>query len=160
LVLPRGIGVLRRRLPELLEDAENGLSDLMRRLLAQSQHQLEELDAHIREYAQELETQSRHSDACRRLQSIPGYGPIVASVFYNAVGDGSGLRRGRDVSASLGLVPRQHSSSGKELLPGISKVRAERDFNKAVVALANKLARIGWAVLSRNTVYRAAPATP
>jgi len=97
--------------------------------------------------------------------------------------------RGRDVSASLGIVPKQHSSGGKEVLLGISKrgdrylrsllihgaraaviqavhkedalscwinrIRATRGFNKAVVVLANKLARIGWAVLANNTVYQA-----
>jgi transposase len=114
----------------------------------------------------------------------------VASVFYNAVGDGRAYRRGRDVSAALGLVPRQHSSGGKSVLLGISKrgdaylrsllvhgaravvrqaagkedrlsrwinqVRAQRGYNKATVALANKLARIGWAVLYHRTVYQAA----
>ena len=193
LVLPKGVTVLRRRLPELLEDAENGLSDRLRRLMAQSQRQLDELEAHIAEYTQELEAESRCNDACRRLQTIPGFGLIVASVFYSVVGNGSAFRRGRDVSASIGLVPRQHSSGGKQVLLGISKrgdrylrsllvhgarsvviraakkedrlsrwinrVRAERGFNKAVVALANKLARIGWVVLARNTVYRSSVAS-
>lgn len=190
LILPKGINVLRRHLPELLEDGGNGLSDLFRRLLAQSYQQLQELDRHIDFYAQEVERQSQQNDACQRLQTIPGYGPIVASVFHSVVGNGEAYRRGRDVSASLGLVPRQHSSGGKDHLLGISKrgdrylrsllvhgarsvviqaakkddplsrwinrVKAERGFNKAVVALANKLARIGWALLANKTVYQAA----
>ncbi|NIP71520.1 MAG: IS110 family transposase [Gammaproteobacteria bacterium] len=189
LVLPKGVNVLRRRLPELLEDAENGLSDVFRRLLAESYRQLRELDAHIEFYATELARQSRLSEACQRLETIPGYGPIVASVFHSVVGDGSGYRRGRDVAAAVGLVPRQHSSGGKQSLGGMSKrgdrylrsllihgarsvvvqaakkndplsrwvnkVRAERGFNKAAVALANKMARIGWAVLHNKTVYQA-----
>jgi transposase len=188
LILPKGINVLRRRLPELLEDGENGLSDLFRRLLAQSYQQLQELDEHIDRYTEEMEHQSQQSEVCRRLQTIPGYGPIVAGVFYSAVGTGEAYRRGRDVSASLGLVPRQHSSGGKEVLLGISKrgdrylrsllvhgarsvviraaikddrlsrwinkVKAERGFNKAVVALANKMARIGWAILANKTAYQ------
>jgi transposase len=174
IVLPRGVASLRRRVPELLEAADNGLSGLFRRLLGQAYRQLQELDAHIAE----------------RLQTIPGYGPILASVFYSAVGDGAAYRRGRDVSAGVGLVPRQHSSGGREQLLGISKrgdrylrsllvhgarsvvrqaagkqdrlsrwvnrIRAERGYNKAVVALANKLARIGWAVLAHHTTYQAA----
>jgi transposase len=190
LVLPQGVNVLRRRLPELLEDGENGLSDLFRRLLAQGYQQLQELDYHIEYYTQEMKRQSQQDEACRRLQTIPGYGPIVASVFLSVVGTGEAFRRGRDVSASVGLVPRQHSSGGKETLLRISKrgdrylrsllvhgarsvviqavkkddklsrwinqVRAERGFNKAVVALANKLARIGWAVLVNKTVYQSA----
>ena len=189
IVLPRGVASLRRRLPELLEDADNGLSALFRRLLAQSYRQLKELDVHIEGYARELRRQSRQSAACQRLQTIPGYGPSVASVFYSVVGNGAAYRRGRDVSAAVGLVPRQHSSGGKENLLGISKrgdrylrsllvhgarsvvrqaagkadrlsrwinrVKAARGYNKAVVALANKLARIGWAVLAHNTRYQA-----
>jgi transposase len=190
LILPKGANVLRRRLPELLEDGENGLSALFRRLLAQSYQQLHELERHIDFYTQELKRQSRDNEACQRLQTIPGYGPIVASVFHSTVNHGEAYRRGRDVSASLGLVPRQHSSGGKEVLLGISKrgdrylrsllvhgarsvviqaakkedrlsrwinqVKAARGFNKAVVALANKMARIGWAVLVNKTVYQVA----
>jgi len=188
--LPRGVGSLRRRLPALLEDAENGLSELFRRLLAQGYQRLCELDDHIEAYTVEVKRHSRQDDACRRLQTIPGYGPIVASVFHSTVGDGQAYRRGRDVSASLGLVPRQHSSGGKSVLLGISKrgdgylrsllvhgaravvrqaehkddklsrwinkIRAQRGYNKASVALANKLARIGWAVLAKRSVYQAA----
>ena len=188
LIFPQGVNALHRRLPELLEDSENGLSDLFRRLLAQSYQQLQTLDKHIDFYTREMRHQSQQSEACRRLQTIPGYGPIVAGVFHSAVGKGEAYRRGRDVSASLGLVPRQHSSGGKEVLLGISKrgnrylrsllvhgarsvviraakkndrlsrwinkVRAARGFNKAVVALANKMARIGWAVLVNKTVYQ------
>ncbi len=190
IVLPRGINTLRRQLPALLEGGENGLSEFFLQLLAESYRQLQELDAHIEFYTRELVQQSKHSDACQRLQTIPGYGPIVASVFYAQVGNGTGYRRGRDVSASVGLVPRQHSSGGKDTLLGISKrgdrylrsllihgarsvvtqaakkddrlsrwinrIRAERGMNKATVALANKLARMGWAVLAHKTVYQAA----
>jgi len=189
LVLPKGINELRRQLPRLLEDGTNGLSDLFRRLLAESYQQLQELDEHIKRYTHELVQQSRQSEACQRLLTIPGYGPIVASVFYSVVGDGAAYPRGRGVSAAVGLVPRQHSSGGKDTLLGISKrgdrylrsllvhgarsvviqavkkddrlsqwinaVRARRGFNKAVVALANKLARVGWAVLANKTAYQA-----
>jgi len=190
LVFPKGVATLRRRLPELLEDGENGLSDLFRQLLAQGYQQLQELDGHIDFYTQELVYQSQQDDACQRLQTIPGFGPIVASVFHSVVGHGEAYRRGRDVSASIGLVPKQHSSGGKEVLLGISKrgdrylrsllihgarsvvIQAKakddrlsrwinhlvsaRGFNKAVVALANKMARIGWVILAKKTTYQAA----
>ena len=189
LIFPKGVSTLRRCLPELMEDGENGLSDLFRRLLARGYQQLQELDVHIDGYTEELERQSRQDDACQRLQTAPGYGPIVASVFHSVVGNGDAYRRGRDVSASLGLVPKQHSSGGKEVLLGISKrgdrylrsllihgarsvvIQAKtkddrlscwinqlvstRGFNKTVVALANKMARIGWVILAKKTVYQA-----
>ena len=190
LVLPKGISVVRKRLPALLEDAENGLSDRFRRLLAQSYRSLQQLDEHIDFYTRELVRESRQRDACQRLQTIPGFGPIVASVFHSVVGTGEAYRRGRDVSASLGLVPRHHNSGGKTVLLSISKrgdrylrsllvhgarsvviqavnkddrlsrwinkLRSERGVNKATVALANKMARIGWAVLAHKTTYQPA----
>lgn len=190
IVAPKGVGVLRRRIPELLEDGENGLTDYFRRLLAQSYQRLQELDDHIEFFTREVKQCAQRDEAEERLQTIPGYGPIVASVFHSVVGDGQAFRRGRDVSASLGLVPRQHSSGGKNVLLGISKrgdgylrsllvhgaravvrqaegkddrlsrwineVRAKRGYNKATVALANKMARIGWAVLRNHSVYQSA----
>jgi transposase len=189
LVAPTGVTALRRRIREWLADGENGLSELFRRLLSASDTQLRALDTQIAFYTLEIERQSKQDDACRRLQTIPGYGPIVASAFHSQVGDGQAFRRGRDVSAAVGLVPRQHSSGGRNTLLGISKrgdrylrsllvhgaravvrqaenkedrlsqwinaIRAQRGYNKAVVALANKLARMGWAVLAHNTVYQA-----
>ncbi|WP_177418221.1 IS110 family transposase [endosymbiont of Lamellibrachia barhami] len=188
IVMPQGIPTLRKRLPVLLEDGENGLSQDFRCLLAQGYQQLLVADKDMAFYDRELKRQSQQSEACQRLQTIPGFGPIVSSAFHGAVGAGEAFKRGRDVSASLGLVPRQHSSGGKERLLGISKrgdrylrsllvhgarailyrasakddrlscwaekIRQKRGFNKAVVALANKLARIGWAVLANRTVYQ------
>lgn len=190
LIFPTGIHVLHRRLPECLEDGENGLSDFFRSLLAQSYQHLQELDGHINFYTQQIKACSRQNEACIRLQTAPGFGPIVASVFHSVVGNGEDYRRGRDVSASLGLVPRQHSSGGKPVLLGISKrgdrylrsllvhgarsvviqaakkddrlscwinkLRAERGYNKATVALANKMARIGWAILAHKSTYQVA----
>jgi transposase len=190
LVAPKGIGALRRRIPEWLEEGDNGLSELFRRLLASSYERLRDLDQRISEYDEEVKRQSRADEACVRLQTLPGFGPVVASVFHSQIGTGEGYRRGRDVGAALGLVPRQHSSGGKETLLGISKrgdrylrsllihgaravvskagpkndrlscwikrIEAERGYNKAVVALANKMARMGWAILAHNTVYQPA----
>ena len=190
LVLPPGLATLRRRVPDFLEDAGNGLSDDFRCWLAEGYRQLCSLDAQVARYTREVERLSRQDEACQRLQTIPGFGPIVASVFHNRLGDGRAYRCGREVSAALGLVPRQHGSGGHSVLLGISKrgdpylrsllvhgaravvhqaahrddrlsrwinrLRAQRGYNKATVALANKLARIGWAVLAHRTVYQAA----
>jgi transposase len=188
IVLATGVRVLRQRLPELLEDGENGLSGFFRSLLADGYQQLQEIDTHIDFYTETLKRHAQHNDAVRRLQTIPGYGPVVASVFHAVVGNGQGFGKGRDVSAALGLVPKQHSTGGKTVLLGISKrgdrylrsllvhgaravvrqaankddalsrwinkLKATRGFNKTAVALANKLARIGWVILRRETVYR------
>ena len=60
-------------------------------------------------------------DRIQRMQTAPGYGPIVASVYASVMGNGSQYRRGREASGSVGLVPRQHNSGGKSVLLGISK---------------------------------------
>jgi transposase len=182
--LSKGLSVLRRKIPELLEDAENGLSLRFRNLLSRRYEQLVELDEHIAFYTKELELLSKQDDACQRLQTIPGFGPIVASAFRSTIGDGRAYVRGRHAAASLGLVPRQHSTGGKNILLGISKrgdkylrklfartvvlhaenrndplsrwinrIRERREYNKAALAMANKMARMGWAVLRYNTSY-------
>ena len=187
IIVPAGITKLRSRLPEILEDGDNGLSFPFRALLNQGYHQLKELDSHIKAYEKQLLVQVKEDEAAQRLMSIPGFGPVVSSVFISVVGDGKAYRRGRDVAANVGLVPRQHSSGDKPVLLGISKrgnsylrgllihgaravvkVAPEKDDslsrwvmqlvqrrgkNKATVALANKLARIGWAVLTSGGVY-------
>ena len=188
IVFTTGVATLRRTIPEILEDADNGLSLLFRNLLARRYEQLVELEGHIAFYTKELERLSRQDEACQRLQTVPGFGPIVASAFRSVIGDGRTYARGRDAAASIGLVPRQHSSGGKNVLLGISKrgnkylrkqlihgarsvvlqaankadplslwinrIRKERGWNKAVVALANKMARVGWAILRHNTSYQ------
>lgn len=187
IIMNKGVATVRRTIPLLLEDAENGLSGWLRTLLARGYEQLVELEGHIDFYTRQVEIHSRQNAQIRRLQTLPGYGPIVASVFASVVGNGSAFKRGRDVSASLGLVPRQHSSGGKEVLLGISKrgdkylrsllihgarsvvlhaknkedalsrwvnrIHERRGTNKAAVALANKLARMGWALLRNETEY-------
>jgi len=184
---PKGVATLRKRIPELLEDAENGLSFRFRSILARRYEQLIELEEHIAFYTKELEFLSQQDEACQRLQTIPGFGPIVASAFRSTIGDGRSYTCGRDAAASLGLVPRQWSSGGKNVLLGISKrgdkylrkllvqgarsvalqaanrddplsrwincLQERRGWHKTVVAIANKLARIGWAILRNNTCY-------
>ena len=186
----KGLAVLRRKIPELLEDADNGLSHRFRNLLARRYEQLVEIDEHIAFYTKELELLSKQDDACQRLQTIPGFGPIVASAFRSTIGDGRAYSRGRHAAASLGLVPRQYSTGGKNVLLGISKrgdkylrkllvhgartvvlhaanrddplsrwinrIRERRGYNRAAVAMANKMARMGWAILRHNTSYEPA----
>jgi transposase len=189
IVMPKSLKVLRQRIPELLEDADNGLSTLFRYLLHLGWQRLSRMDEEIKGLDRELSHAVKQDTDCQLLMSIPGYGPVVSSSFSVVVGDGSCFKRGRDVAASLGLVPRQHSTGGKPKLLDISKrgnkelrtllvqgakavlrhangkqdplcqwalkISARHGPNKAAVALANKLARIGWAVLNTQTPYQA-----
>jgi transposase len=121
LVAPIGLGALRRTLPDWLEDAENGLSDRFRRLLAGLADDLRLLDARITELDDEIASIVDSDPAVQRLLELRGVGPITATALVAALGTGEAFRRGRDFAVSLGLTPKQHSSGGKERLLGISK---------------------------------------
>ncbi len=149
---------------------------------------IDALSQQIRTIEIELPAWHRANATCRRLKTIPGVGFITAIVLAATVGDS-----GRQFAAWLGLVPKQHSSGGKEQMEGISKmgdgylryllvvgatavIRYTRRKARAVnswaaqllerkparlvsVAVANKTARIAWAVMTREENYRAAPAS-
>jgi transposase len=185
-VIPQGFAPLRQRVPEILEDASNELPGTFRLLVQRLLDHLIVLEAQISELnAQILAWHRAHADS-QKLEQIPGIGPITASALVASVGDAAQFSCGRELSAWIGLVPRQHSSGGKERLLGISKrgdvylrtllihgaralvqlaqLHPERykwlasligrsNANIAAVAVANKNARIAWAVLARGKPY-------
>jgi transposase len=188
LVAPRELGHLRRAVPLWLERTENGLSARFRWLLAGLWEDLQALDARVAELDREIGAIARSDPAAQRLQQLRGVGPIVASALVAAVGDARQFANGRQMAASFGLTPKQHSSGSKERLLGISKrgdsylrsvlihgarsairtakgktdrlslwinaLVARRHPNIAAVALANKTARIAWAMLRNGTDYQ------
>ena len=113
----------------------------------------------------------RENPLSRELEKIPGIGPLGASALVASIGDVRTFKSGRQLAAWLGLVPRQESSGGKTRLLGISKrgernpaqaasswlgkLSARRHPHIAAVALANKNARIAWALLTHGREYRA-----
>ncbi len=119
--LSLGVSTIRKNIPMLLDDENDYLSGAFKIILRQLAKQLETLDSSIKMFDKLIIQASKSNDICKRLQTIPGIGPMVSSAYFNEVGNGSAYRKGRDVSASLGLVPKQHSSGGKDLLLGISK---------------------------------------
>jgi transposase len=121
LVMPVGIRSLERKLPEFLEDAENGLSGASRALFARLLEHYRALDRQVDELEREIHAWHREDTASHRLQAIPGIGPLTASALVASVGDAKVFRNGRQFAAWLGLVPRQFSTGGKTNLLGISK---------------------------------------
>jgi transposase len=144
---------------------------------------LRHLDERVAHYDAQIAALARDSEPAQRLMTIPGIGPRVATALLAAIGsDPRLLGNGRGLAAYLGLVPRQHSTGGRDRLLGISKrgdtylrqllihgaravmrwverktdalsrwahaLLSRRHTHVAVVALANKLARIAWAVLT------------
>lgn len=187
IVIAQGLNHIAQRVPGILEDAENGLPEAMRPLIARLTAHLKELDREAGELEAQIQAWHRQSVASRKLAKIPGIGPITASALAASVGDAKAFANGRQLAAWLGLVPRQHSSGGKQNLLGISKrgdtylrtllihgarsvvrvaerqaqadtwlkrLLARRNKNVAAVALANKNARIVWALLAHGRDYR------
>lgn len=188
LVMPQGIYGVRKRLPQLVEDADNGLTLGFREVLQSLVTELKSLDACIAEATKRITRQSREREACQRLLSIDGVGPLSATALEAALGNGQCFKTGRQVSAWLGLVPRQHSSGGttrlgpitkrgnsylrRLLIHGarsiVSRVHGKTDTQsvwiqqlvariglpKAYVAVANKIARVAWAVLRTGERYQ------
>lgn len=195
IVMPKGIASLGRRMPEILADAENGLPGSSRELFAHLYAHFNELSRQVEELERQIKAWHRENSASQRLEAIPGIGPLSASALAASIGDARTFKNGRQFAAWLGLVPRQHSSGGKERLLGISKrgdtylrtllihgarsvllrlnrhadqaegwlarLVARRNPNIAAVALANKNARIIWALLAHGRDYqRGYVATP
>ena len=188
LTLPKGRSHLEEALPEILADAMSKLSDSFRVLLAQLNIELDQLTTRIEEMDVVMQLTAKENEACQRLTTIPGIGPVTATALVAAIGNGTAFRKGRDLAAWVGMVPREHTTGGKQKLLGISKrgngylrrlfVQCARSVmqhrntqhsalsnwlaqlvarahqNVVIVALANKLLRMAWAVLSKNQPYR------
>lgn len=121
IVIPQGIGHIAKRLPEILEDGENNLPGSFRELLDRLGNHLKELDRQVGELEVQIQGWHRQNEASKKLAQIPGIGPITASALVASIGDVKSFDNGRQLAAWLGLVPRQHSSGGKQVLLGISK---------------------------------------
>lgn len=184
----QGRAALQRRLPEIVEDAENGLSERFRGELHQLYEELRHLNERVAHYDTQIEQIAQDNLQAQALMQLPGVGAKGATALLAAVGEDPGLlKNGRGLAAWLGLVPRQHSTGGKDRLLGISKrgdvylrqllihgarsvlrfaerkddplsrwataLKARRHPNVAAVALANKLARIAYAILTSGEAY-------
>jgi len=121
LVINKGVAAVRKGLPEILEDADNGLTMLSRELFAELLEELRAIDQRFEQCDRRIQTLNQGNELCQRLDEILGIGPLTASATYAAAGDGKDFVNGRHYSAWIGLVPGQHSSGGKTVLLGISK---------------------------------------
>lgn len=187
IIIPMGICSVMKQIPDILEDGENALPGTMRNLLERLTDNLKEMDRQVKELEAQIQLWHRENALSRKLAEIPGLGPITASAVVATVGDAREFKNGRQLAAWMGLVPRQHSSGGKQTLLGISKrgdtylrtlmihgaravirfaesraepdgwlrkLMARRNKNVAAVALANKNARIVWALLANDRMFR------
>ena len=177
----------------IIEDShDTRLPSVAREALGALVAQLRSAQGRIKALEARLTAWHRSSEASRRLAAIPGVGVITATALVATIGDAAQFRSGRQLSAWLGLVPRQHASGGKQRLGRISKhgdgyirrllvhgartvlrwrrakpgarpgwtdrLLARRPTNVVLVAMANKTARVAWALLRHERIYQPVPA--
>jgi transposase len=190
IVIPKGVSKFRRAVVDKLECEKEKLTSLSQEMFWKLVEEFAALEQQLAFYQEKLDTLAKTHPECQRLMTIPGIGPLSATALVGAVSDASAFKNGRQFAAWLGLVPRQHSTGGKERLLGISKrgdsylrkllihgARAtmrwvdlktdrrsqwirqlveRRGNNRTAVALANKNARIVWALLTSQQTYQPA----
>ena len=186
-VFPKGIHQM-KKIAEFLHQTDNGLLALIREECEELLASIFDLTARIDAKTLKLKKLSKQSEISRRLQTIPGVGPLTAMAIEAFAPPMDIFRCGRDFAAWLGLVPKQHSSGGKARLGKVSK-EGQVDIRRLLIigamtriawmarksiqdgswldrmlkrkpkmlvaiALANKMGRTIWAVLTKEEDYR------
>jgi transposase len=188
IVAPVGRNGVEQLLGVVADSNDKRLPEVARAGVAALGSQLRMLKTQILEFDRRIMAWHRSSETSQRLDEIPGVGPALATALVASVADPKAFRSGRDFSAWIGLVPKQHSSGGKDKLGSISKqgdrylrslftagalaviryakihgtqhrpwltsLLARRPTKVAAIALANKIARMAWAMMARGERYK------
>jgi transposase len=188
IVAPVGRKGVEELLDVVADPSDKRLPDVARACLTALGAHLRRLKEQILEFDRMIMAWHRSSEASKRLDAIPGVGPMLATALVASVADPKAFRSGRNFSAWIGLVPKQHSSGGKDRLGSISKqgdrylrslfmagalaviryakihgtkhrpwltaLLARRPTKVAAIALANKIARMAWAMMARGERYK------
>jgi transposase len=188
IVAPVGRNGVEELLGVVADLSDKRVPEIARACLAALGAQLQVLKAQILEFDRMINAWHRSNETSKRLDEIPGVGPALATALVASVADPKTFRSGRDFSAWIGLVPKQHSSGGKDKLGGISKqgdrylrslftagalaviryakihgtkhrpwltaLLARRPTKVAAIALANKIARMAWAMMAKGERYK------
>jgi transposase len=184
IVIPRGLARLKREWPEVRQHCADRVPSLAWEELDTLYRRLLDLKEEIIAYDRKVEAHVHRDARARRLCEINGVGPITSSALVATIGNGRDFKNGRQLSAWLGLTPRQSSSGGRNALGRITKrgdvylrtllihgartelmhvhrrrdpksrwahrLKQDKPWNKAAVALENKHARHAWAILSKE----------
>jgi len=188
IVAPVGRKGVEELLDVVADSNDERLPEVARACLAALGTQLRSLKAQILGFDRQIMAWHRSNETSRRLDAIPGVGPALATALVASIADPKAFRSGRNFSAWVGLVPKQHSSGGKDRLGSISKqgdrylrslfmagalaviryakihgikhrpwltaLLARRPTKVAAIALANKIARMAWAMMARGERYK------
>jgi transposase len=178
--LPAGASKVVPLVHEYIGDAESDCPDALRPTLDTMCREIRELEASIRATEAQPERLAKDLPIVAQLRSIPGIGLLTATALVGFVGDVRRFKNARRFASYLGLTPKEFSTGKKRRLGRISKqgntylrhllihgarsllraatTKKQTDPHKAATAVANKLARIVWAVWSRNDTYHSLPA--
>jgi len=121
IAIPKGLSHLQKLIPVIVEDEKNELTSMIKEEMRYLLEELLQLHDKVKQYELKLKAISRSKDVCKRLEKIPGVGPMTSTAIWAATGDPNNFKNGRAYSAWLGLVPKQYSTGGKVKLLGISK---------------------------------------
>jgi transposase len=141
LVIRKGASWVRRELPSILEDAENGIPWAAREVFAELYEELVSLDDRLKIQDRRLRTVFDADPQCKKLAAVEGVGVLTATAFVATIGDPTVYKNGRQVAAWLGLTPREHSSGGKQRQLGITK-RGDCYLRKLLIHGARSALRI------------------
>jgi len=187
-VAPVGRDGVEELLNIVTDTNDKRVPEIARVCLAALGAQLRRFKEQILEFDRLIMAWHRSNEMSRRLDDIPGVGPVLATALVASVADPKAFRSGRNFSAWIGLVPKQHSSGGKDRLGSISKqgdrylrslfvigalaviryakihgtkhrpwlaaLLARRPTKVAAIALANKIARMAWAMMAKGERYK------
>lgn len=189
-VTAKGISLLKKQLVEVISSDNIELTPEIREISSDMYDELIALEKRIKMYEQKIKSIFKNNEKCQKLAEIEGIGPMTATIMLTVLSDPTLFKNGRHFAAFLGLVPKQHSSGGRQVLLGISKrgdsyirsllihgaraaihrcanktdrrslwvnqLNERRGYNRSAVALANKNARIVWALMAKNENYKKA----
>lgn len=128
------------------------MSELLREALVEMVARLRSFEEQLKRYDQQIAQLARDDPRADRLMTVPGVGPVIATALLATVGDASQFRSGRELSAWLGLVPREHSSGERTILLGISK-RGDRYLRTLLIHGARSALRFASHKRDRRSVW-------
>lgn len=121
LTIPKGSSQLFKKIPLILEDAENGFPHTLRAVFHSLSEQLKIQQALLKDIEKEKSQHVKTIEPCQRLSALEGVGPVGSAMLYSCLGKGEMFKNGRQASTYIGVTPKQHSSGGKTVMVGIDK---------------------------------------